>query len=145
MGIGRGGARVGRRFRAFAFARKPPTCTRDGYEEAQRIIRIIEEGRISLEEQDAAEEGEKLTRSKLAKKIGLKTAELTEQQTASRLLEQRAGKHYLTEAGTAARGEFRMSPLSARTSFCPQYSSRSRPAAMTQSGHRVSNPRSAAK
>ena len=75
-----------------------PDLYRDAYEEAQRIIRISEEVRISLEriatpeeaapedqDQDAGEEGEKLTTSKLAKRLGLKTAELTEQLVASEI------------------------------------------------------------
>lgn len=99
---------------------------RDAYEEAQRIIRISEEVRISLERVAAAEEvpaGEpaqdavgdegdagKLTSSKLARKLGMKTGELLDRLVATGHLELRDEKHYLTEAGKAAGGEFRMSP-----------------------------------
>jgi len=97
---------------------------RDAYEEAQRIIRISEEVRISLErvatppegkaEAVAAEEddddstaGSKLTTSKLATKLGLKTAELTEKLVEKGLLELRNGRPFITEAGKVAGGEFR--------------------------------------
>ncbi len=57
---------------------------RDTYEESQRIIRISEEVRITLERVatepedkiDADEKSDKLTTSKLAQKIGFKTNEL---------------------------------------------------------------------
>jgi hypothetical protein len=52
----------------------------------------------------------RLTTSKLAKALGLKTAELTERLIACDLLELRDGKTYITAAGKAAGGEFRMSP-----------------------------------
>lgn len=98
---------------------------KDAYEEAQRIIRISEEVRISLERvtteargetegkaesEEGSERADKLTTSKLAQKQGLKTAELLERLTASGLLELRDGKHYITAKGKDAGGEFRMSP-----------------------------------
>ena len=52
----------------------------------------------------------KLTTSKLAKALGVKTAELNERLIACGLLELRDGKTYITAAGKAAGGEFRMSP-----------------------------------
>ena len=52
----------------------------------------------------------RLTTSKLAKALGLKTAELTEHLIARGLLELRDGKTYITAAGKGAGGEFRMSP-----------------------------------
>ncbi len=52
----------------------------------------------------------KLTTSKLAKALNLKTPELTERLVARGLLELREGKTYITAAGKAAGGEFRMSP-----------------------------------
>ena len=102
-----------------------PDLYRDAYEEAQRIIRISEEVRISMERVAAAEEGpledahgaddnadageaDKLTSSKLAGKLGIKTADLLERLVASGHLEIRDDKHYLTDAGKAAGGEFRM-------------------------------------
>ncbi len=97
---------------------------RDAYEEAQRIIRISEEVRISLErvaseaeqsQEDADGEGDadgvgKLSTSRLARKLGMKTADLTSKLVALGHLELKAGKPHLTEAGKSAGGEFRMSP-----------------------------------
>ena len=92
---------------------------KDAYEEAQRIIRISEEVRISLERVSSETESktemedtspDKLTTSKLAKRLGMKTNELTEKFVQSGLLESREGKHYLTDKGKEVGGEFRMSP-----------------------------------
>lgn len=90
---------------------------KDAYEEAQRIIRISDEVRISLErvaseaetKPEAEESTEKLTSSKLAQKHGLKTNELIEKMVSTGHLESRDGKHYLTAKGKDAGGEFRMS------------------------------------
>lgn len=91
---------------------------REAYEEAQRIIRISDEVRISLEV--VAKDGEpaaeiddsvnKLTSSKMAQKLGLKTPEFIEKLLSQGLLELRDGKNYLTDKGKEAGGEFRMSP-----------------------------------
>ena len=54
--------------------------------------------------------GEKLTTSKLAQKLGLKTAELQDKLVKAGLLELREGKPYITTRGKEAGGEFRMSP-----------------------------------
>ncbi|QXC37325.1 phospholipase D family protein [Aeromonas sp. FDAARGOS 1410] len=95
---------------------------RDAYDEAQRIIRVSDEIRISLErvineadsQQPSASEGEsvteKLTSSKLAQKWGIKTHELLEKMVSHGLLELRDSKHYLTAKGKEEGGEFRMSP-----------------------------------
>jgi phosphatidylserine/phosphatidylglycerophosphate/cardiolipin synthase-like enzyme len=99
---------------------------RDAYDEAQRIIRVSDEVRISLErvvgestEKDAAVAGdeasdantpEKLTSSKLALKLGLKTHDLMDKLVQTGLLEPRDGKHYITAKGKEVGGEFRMSP-----------------------------------
>lgn len=99
---------------------------RDAYEEAQRIIRISDEIRISMERvpvatDDKTEEAEqeaahgdsapgKLTSSKLARKLGFKTSELMDKLVAGGYLELKAGKHHLTDKGKEADGEFRMSP-----------------------------------
>lgn len=88
---------------------------RDAYEEAQRIIRVSEEVRISLERVAQDEEGKgdeddggsKLTSSKLAQKLGLKTGELLDRLTASGHLDMKDGKHFLTAKGKDAGGEFR--------------------------------------
>ena len=92
---------------------------KDAYEEAQRIIRISEEVRISLErvsneaeiklETEETTSG-KLTTSKLAQRLKMKTNELTEQLVHSGFLEVRNGKHYITDKGKDAGGEFRISP-----------------------------------
>ncbi len=91
---------------------------KDAYEEAQRIIRISEEIRISLERVvtnepenkiEAENSLEKLTSSKLAQKLGMKTNELTEKLVATGHLETRDGKHYLTPKGKEVGGEFRKS------------------------------------
>lgn len=97
---------------------------RDAYEEAQRIIRISDEVRISMERvataadekpadsekdtaQDDSDEVGKLTTSKLARKLGLKTGELTDKLVTSGHLELKDGKPYLTDSGKQAGGEFR--------------------------------------
>jgi phosphatidylserine/phosphatidylglycerophosphate/cardiolipin synthase-like enzyme len=92
---------------------------RDAYEEAQRIIRISEEVRISLErvEQDSEHKSEtedssgKITSSRLAKALGIKnTNALIEQLVATGYLEAKGSKYFLTPKGKDAGGEFRMSP-----------------------------------
>lgn len=91
---------------------------KDAYEEAQRIIRISDEVRISLErvanevesKPEAEESFGKLTSSKLAQKLGMKTSEFVEKLIAFGYLEARNDKHYLTAKGKEAGGEFRMSP-----------------------------------
>ena len=91
---------------------------RDVYEEAQRLIRVSDEIRISLEKVEKAEKieaedegddgkGDKLTSAKLAAKLGLKTGELLTKLTTLGLLELKDGKHYLTQKGKDAGGEFR--------------------------------------
>jgi phosphatidylserine/phosphatidylglycerophosphate/cardiolipin synthase-like enzyme len=90
---------------------------KDAYEEAQRIIRISEEIRISLErvanetekKAESDEPSDKLTSSKLAQKLGIKTNELITKLVASGHLEVKEGKHYLTSKGKEIGGEFRMS------------------------------------
>ncbi len=94
---------------------------KDAYEEAQRIIRISDEVRISLErvanesEAGAVEEdknadgenaGDKLTTSKMAQKLGLKTAQFLERATAQGYLSVNADKHALTPKGEQAGVEF---------------------------------------
>lgn len=99
-----------------------PELYRDAWEEAQRLIRISEEVRISLERvtptggaaeeaksAEADEAGGKLTSSKLAKQLGIKTGDLLDRLTAQGLLENRGGKQFLTSKGKEAGGEFRTS------------------------------------
>lgn len=103
---------------------------REAYEEAQRIIRISDEVRISMErvapseaatdesdeagtsDADSADaaDGGKLTTSKQARKLGCKTNELLDKLVTSGHLELRGGKHFLTDTGKTAGGEFRTSP-----------------------------------
>ncbi|BAL22504.1 phospholipase D family protein [Azoarcus sp. KH32C] len=98
---------------------------KDTYEEAQRIIRISDEVRITLERvtaeartdgdgkvdgEEAADKADKLTTSKLAQKLGVRTADILDRLVAGGLLELRDGKHYITAKGKEAGGEFRMSP-----------------------------------
>ncbi|MEN9482030.1 MAG: hypothetical protein RLZZ298_3425 [Pseudomonadota bacterium] len=91
---------------------------KDAYEEAQRVIRISDEVRISLErvaneiesKPEVEESFGKLTSSKLAQKLGMKTSEFVEKLIVSGYLEARDDKNYLTVKGKEAGGEFRMSP-----------------------------------
>ncbi len=95
-----------------------PELYKDAYEEAQRIIRVSDEIRMSLEKvakepedvQESEENLEKLTTSKLAKKLGLKTNELVDKLISLGLLELKDDKNYITSKGKEAGGEFRMSP-----------------------------------
>lgn len=90
---------------------------RDAYDEAQRIIRISEEVRISLERVEpekigiAVEEGsaayDKLTTAKLAAKLGLTTKDLLERLTAAGCLEVKVDRHYITQKGKQFGGEWR--------------------------------------
>ncbi|MCB2154203.1 phospholipase D family protein [bacterium] len=106
-----------------------PELYRETLEEAQRLIRISEQVRMSAEKIDDqqqesqdedADEGqeangesettyEKLTTSKLARSLGLKTAELNEKLVAMGYLRNEDGKFFLTDTGTAAGGELRIS------------------------------------
>jgi len=92
---------------------------KDAYEEAQRIIRISEEVRISLERvasetanesisdsQETQDSAGKLTSSKLAKKLGVQTNELLDRAVASGYIELRDGKHTLVTKGEQAGVEF---------------------------------------
>jgi hypothetical protein len=70
---------------------------KDAYKESQRIIRISDEVRISLErvaneaelKPESDESFEKLTSSKLAQKLGIKTNEFVEKLIATGYLEAR--------------------------------------------------------
>lgn len=94
---------------------------KDAYEEAQRIIRISDEVRISLERvanepeaatsdddknSDGENAGDKLTTSKIAQKLGLKTAQFLERATAQGYLALNSDKHALTPKGEQAGVEF---------------------------------------
>ena len=98
---------------------------KDAYEEAQRIIRISDEVRISLERVASSDQepaampaseasstdsetssGDKLPSSKLAQKLGLKTAQLLDRATELGYLSQQGDKHALTAKGEQAGVEF---------------------------------------
>ncbi|WP_291374757.1 phospholipase D family protein [Acinetobacter sp. UBA6720] len=94
---------------------------KDAYEEAQRIIRISDEVRITLDEvkteippvSEVADREEdiiftKLTTAKLAAKVGIKTPDLLEKLVNKGYLNlTENGKHFLTDSGKAIGGEFR--------------------------------------
>ncbi|MCO8097415.1 phospholipase D family protein [Acinetobacter lwoffii] len=96
---------------------------KDAYEEAQRIIQISEEVRISLDEvkanpntEDLGQTDEeanafsKLTTSKLAAKYKIKTADLLEKLVDKGFLKLNdTGKHFLTDQGKSIGGEYRPS------------------------------------
>ena len=94
-----------------------PQLYKEAFEESQRIIRISEEVRISLEKvaveseskADAEEASDKLTTSKLAAKHGLKTPQMIERLMQLGYLEDRNQKPYLSSKGKEIGGEFRMS------------------------------------
>ena len=98
---------------------------KDAYEEAQRIIRISDEVRISLERVASSEPepaatqaaeasgtdseastSDKIPSSKLAQKFGLKTAQLLDRATELGYLTQQGDKHALTAKGEQAGVEF---------------------------------------
>ena len=93
---------------------------KDAYEEAQRIIRISEEVRISLErvsndsekEEDGSDEEKttKLTSSKLGQRYKLKAAEFLDKMVELGYLELNGGKHQLTKKGVDIGGELKISP-----------------------------------
>lgn len=95
-----------------------PDLYRDTYEEAQRLIRVSDEVRISLErvpvddgtKSDHEEPNGKVPSSKLGQRLGLKTAELLELLVKLGYLELKDEKHYLTDKGKEIGGEFKMSP-----------------------------------
>lgn len=95
---------------------------KDSYEEAQRIIRISDEVRISLEkvsissteivsaEQSNIEDNQaKVTSSKLAKKHKLKTEDFLQLCVTKGYLSFDDGKHSLTDTGKEQGGEFKYS------------------------------------
>ena len=94
---------------------------KDAYEEAQRIIRISDEVRISLErvsneseapttEADKGAEaepaGDKLTSSKIAAKLGMKTAQFMDRATEQGFLALDGDKQVMTAKGEKAGVEF---------------------------------------
>lgn len=97
-----------------------PDLYKDTFDEAQRLIRISDQVRLSAEsiqetgeKKDvgrAAKSGyEKLTTSKLAKKLGISTSELTKRLVEDRLLEKDGDQLKLTDTGKSEGGEFQFS------------------------------------
>ncbi|CAH1569228.1 phospholipase D family protein [Vibrio rotiferianus] len=95
---------------------------KDAYEEAQRVIRISDEVRISLEKVQASDAGSttaeqsheqreqvKITSSKLAKKLKLKTDDFLSLCVTKGYLFMEDGKHTLTDDGKNQGGEFKYS------------------------------------
>ncbi|ELK8599299.1 phospholipase D family protein [Vibrio vulnificus] len=95
---------------------------KDSYEEAQRIIRISDEVRISLEkvstnesdtshdeESSTGDDQSKVTSSKLAKKHKLKTDDFLQLCVTRGYLTVDNGKHILTDSGKEQGGEFKYS------------------------------------
>ena len=96
---------------------------REAYEEAQRIIRISDEVRITLDEvkgdisendvdesEDESSNLSKLTTSKLAAKLKIKTADLLTKFVEMHYLTlNENGKHVLTDLGKSIGGEYRPS------------------------------------
>jgi phosphatidylserine/phosphatidylglycerophosphate/cardiolipin synthase-like enzyme len=97
---------------------------REAYEEAQRIIRISDEVRMSLEkvvsrddttakatkpadEEETSDSG-KLTSSKMAKKLGLETQPFLDRMVKIGYLEIKEGKHFITDKARVAGIEFRV-------------------------------------
>ncbi|MAX27563.1 MAG: DNA repair protein [Phycisphaeraceae bacterium] len=90
---------------------------REAFEEAQRIIRISDEVRMSLEkvtkdeattdDEGSTDKQAKLSTSKIAKKLGMKTNDFKDRLTEAGYLEIKDEKHYLTDKGKDAGGEFR--------------------------------------
>lgn len=93
---------------------------RDTYEEAQRIIRISDEVRVSMQKvEKPIQENEtskldspteengsaKITSSKLASKLKLKTPELLDKLLSSGYIEEENEKQTLTDKGVTAGGE----------------------------------------
>ncbi|MBA3961255.1 MAG: DNA repair protein [Chthoniobacterales bacterium] len=95
---------------------------RDFADEANRLIRISEELRMSLEkvrpmseqkarpeEETEPEDGVKFSTSKLARSLGLKTQELTDHLVRLGAIEVREGHKQITELGRRLGGEMRVS------------------------------------
>ncbi len=102
-----------------------PELYTDTYNEAQRLIRVSVELRLSADKveepakkveesakkttDDSSAGYEKLTTSKLAKKLGMKTAELNDQLLSKGFLRRAGNEFELTDAGEKVGGESRYS------------------------------------
>lgn len=95
-----------------------PDLYRETYDEAQRLIRVSDQVRLSAEkveekgvseEAPASVEHDKLTTSKAAKALGVKTSDLTDKLIVLELLQRDGDQLKLTDKGKIAGGEFRFS------------------------------------
>lgn len=92
-----------------------PDLYHETYEEAQRLIRVSDQVRLSAEtvietdEKAVVEKNDKLTTSKVASSLKIKTAELNKIFLEKGYLENTDGKFKLTNSGKQAGGEFRFS------------------------------------
>lgn len=89
-----------------------PDLYRDAYEEAQRLIRVSDQVRLAAEkvvEPKAPTDYEKLTTSKLARELGMSTADLLTKLVDGGLLQMDGAQHKISDAGKAAGGEFKFS------------------------------------
>jgi len=102
----------------FIHREQEPDLYRETYEEAQRLIRVSEQVRLAAEKVEEPEQPEseqedkgyeKLTTSKLAKELGLRTGELIQRLVDKGWLERDGDQLRLTEAGKKAGGELRVS------------------------------------
>lgn len=85
------------------------------YDEVVRLLKISQQvgGAVKdvldeAEDGEGSEEGLKLTTSKLGRKYNLKAQDTLQQLCSLGYLEARDDRHYLTEKGKGAGGEFRM-------------------------------------
>ena len=95
-----------------------PDLYRETYEEAQRLIRVSDQVRLSAEkvedddeskEEKSSEDYDKLSTSRIAKALGMKTGELTDKLLGRKYIAKDGDQFKLTEAGKQAGGEFRFS------------------------------------
>lgn len=104
----------------FILRDKEPELYKDAFEETQRLIRISEQIRLSaekVEEIDNKKEDkssvkktyDKLTTSRLAKALGMSTADLSETLIKKGLLQRDGNQMKLTDSGKSAGGELRVS------------------------------------
>ncbi|SEB17833.1 phospholipase D family protein [Marinobacterium iners] len=97
-----------------------PDLYRDTFEEAQRIIRVSDEVRMSLEKiksedtnasttKPSSDENTKITSSKLAKILGLSTQDFLKKCIEKGYLQENGDKTHITEAGKNIGGEYKYS------------------------------------
>jgi phosphatidylserine/phosphatidylglycerophosphate/cardiolipin synthase-like enzyme len=95
-----------------------PDLYRETYDEAQRLIRVSDQIRLSAEkveevedikEEQSSDEYSKLSTSRIAKVLGMKTGELIDKLVDKNYLEKDGDQFKLTMAGKQFGGEFRFS------------------------------------